>query len=919
MILKRLSLFSILIFFLVLFSIASEPLVKFEKFELQNGLRVILSEDHSNPVIGYAVYYNVGSRNEVKGRTGFAHLFEHMMFQGSENIPRNMHHMWIGRAGGNDNGSTSQDRTNYFATMPSNQLEIALWTESDRMKALNITKENFENQRATVKEEKKQSYDNQPYSEGRARLYELVFECFPYSHTVIGSMEDLDAAELKDVQEFFNTYYAPNNAVLAIVGDINPSETKKLVEKYFGSIPARVSPPSVVINEPERTREKKLTLIDKYANLPAIFAGYGIPKRLHPDTYALRLLSDILLSGESSRLYQKLVKEKEVAISVSGSANPMRDAGIFTINIMVKPDKNPDEVFQIALDEIEKIKKVPVLSEELQKAKNRLKSSMINILERNLYRAMFLCEYELYDGDANLINTELDKYMAVTEKDVMNVANKYFAVKNRSVVTVLPSSTKLPDESFRKKVPFNETPLTYKFPSSKEKTLSNGLSIQSFEDHSLPKITIQFYMKGGAYFEPHDKPGISTLLANTIKEGTKNFPGKKIQEKLDSLGASIDISSSPDTIIVTVTTLKEYLTEVLDITADLILNPTFPEEEFQKQIRNFKARIIQQRASPLFLASEMLYKQVFGNHPYSKITTPSGAPYVNIFQILPTQEYLNTATRQDLIDYYNKFFMPNQTFAIAVGDFKSEEIFKEIEKRFSGWKKGAPIEEIKSELPSKPSKRVLYLVDRPGSVQSYILIGNLLFERKHPDYISLLVANKILGGGRHIGGGATGRLFMNLREDKGWTYGCYSWIMPFLNSGIFAINAEVRTEVTASAVKEILKEVERIRKGDATKEDLKYSKSFLSGVLPLLMEGSRGISGAAAELKLNDLPSDYWNTYPNIINSVTYDEMKKAAETYIALDNAVIIVVGDASKIESELKSLCDEIVKFDTKGNRTK
>ncbi|MGQ9618453.1 MAG: M16 family metallopeptidase [Candidatus Aminicenantia bacterium] len=895
----------------------SQPLVKFEKFELPNGLKVILSEDHSSPIIGYAIYYNVGSRNEVKGRTGFAHLFEHMMFQGSENVPRNMHHIWIGRAGGNDNGSTSQDGTNYFATIPSNQLELALWLESDRMRSLKITRENFENQRATVKEEKKQSYDNQPYSEGRAKLYELVFESFPYRHTVIGSMEDLDDATVEDAKEFFNIYYAPNNAVLAIVGDFYLSEAKRLVEKYFGSIPACVPPPSIVINEPEREREKKLTLVDKYANMPAVFVGYGIPKRGEKDTYALELLGNILFSGESSRIFQKLVREEELAISVSGGANPMRGIGIFTMNMMIRPNRTPEQALQVALEEIEKIKKEYVKPEELKKVKSRLKRNFINRLENCLSRAMLLCEFELYDGDANLINSELEKYMVITEKEISEVAERYLTAKNRAVVTVLPYSYRPPDESFRKNLPFNEKPIHYKFPFSKEKVLSKGLAIQVFENRALPKITAQFSFKGGAYYEPAGKTGISQLLANLMRTGSKNYASETLQEKLEILGASLDISSGPDRITVTTTSFSENWKEVLNIIADVIMNPSFDENELRRQVRNLKARILQQRSSPLFLASEMLYKKVFKEHPYSKISTPSGAPYVNIFQILADEKFLNDVKKEEIYEYHKKFFIPNETLLFAVGDFKAEEFFSQIEKVFGAWKKGPSIKDPQYPQPEVPSKRVLYLVDRPGSIQSYILIGNLLFPRNSKDYIPLMVGNKILGGGRHIGGGGTGRLFMNLREEKGWTYGCYSWVMPFVHSGIFAINAEVRTEVTASAVREIMKEIERLRKGDATEEDLKYAKSFLSGVLPLVSEGATGIINAATTIKINNLPSNYWDTYPQLIKSVTFEEMNKAVEKNIHLKNAIIVVVGDAKKIESEVKPLCDEILKFDTKGKR--
>ena len=916
---KKIMLILIATFFSAYCLCSAEQMVKLEKFELQNGLRVIMSENHSSPIVGYAVYYNVGSRNEIKGRTGFAHLFEHLMFQGSENIPRNMHHMWIGRAGGNDNGSTNQDRTNYFATVPSNQLELVLWEEADRMKALSITKENFENQRATVKEEKRQSHDNQPYSEAEDKFYEMVFESFSYQHSVIGSMDDLNAAELKDVKEFFDTYYAPNNAVLTIVGDINLAETKKLVEKYFGSIPPRVPPPQVILNEPERTQEKKLSLIDKYANLPVLLTGYQIPRRLHPDTYALRLLADILFEGDSSRFYQKLVKEKEMALSVEGDADIMRGAGVFNFMIMIKPDKNLTDVLNVALDEIEKVKKTAVNPEELHKVKNKLKTRTLGYLEKNLGRAMFLSEYELYDGDANLINTELDKYMAVTDQDIIKVAKKYFTRHNRNVITVYPASYKLPDESFRKTVPFNEKPLAYKFPASKEKATANGMLIQAFEDHSIPKMNLQFVMKGGAYYEPKDKTGISSLLAAMLKTGTKNYPGSTLSEKIDSLGASVDITAGPDTITITASMLKEYSKEVIGIISDIILNPAFNDDDFGKEVRKFQAKLIQQRSSPLFLASEMLYKKVFGEHPYAHISTPAGAPYVNMVQILPSDNFLKTVKKQDIIDYYKKFFIPNNALIIAVGDVNQEDFFNEIETKLAGWNKGSVIEEIKIPEPAKPAKNILYLVDRPDSVQSYILLGNLLFARDNKDYIPLLVANKILGGGRHIGGGGTGRLFMNLREEKGWTYGCYSWLMPYMHSGIFAINAEVRTEVTAPALKEILKEVERIRKGDATDQDAKYAKSFLGGVLPLVNEGSSGLANAAVILRLNNLPADYWDSYSQQIDKVSFDQMKKAASDYMSLSNFSLVVVGDSSKIEKDLKPLCDEIIKFDAKGNMIK
>jgi len=404
---------------------------------LPNGLRVVMSPDRSIPTVAVAVYYDVGSRNEVRGRSGFAHLFEHMMFQGSANVAKGEHFQLVLNRGGSMNGTTSTDRTNYFETLPSNELSLGLWLEADRMKSLAITQENFENQRQTVMEERRQSYDNRPYAQSWLRINELAYgDYWPYSHSTIGDMEDLKAAPLSAVQEFFDAYYAPNNAVLTIVGDFSPDEAMGLVNQYFGDIPKRGRPAYEPGEIPPQTAERVETMVDPLAQLPAFHVGWHIPPAREPDHYALELLSILLGDGDSSRLYQKLVKQKELLQELHIATDDRRGPDLFSVWAVVAPGKKAEAARTILFDEIESIAKRGVTERELQKVKNRVRSMFVFGLESNLSRAMMLSTFELYWGDAALLKRELDAYLKVTADDIKRVAGQYFAPSNRTVLDV---------------------------------------------------------------------------------------------------------------------------------------------------------------------------------------------------------------------------------------------------------------------------------------------------------------------------------------------------------------------------------------------------------------------------------------------------------------------------------------------------
>lgn len=414
--------------------------VDFKETTLKNGLRVITVEDHSAPVIAISVTYNVGSRDERKGRTGFAHLFEHMMFKGSQNVGSGEHFLLVFNNGGTMNGTTNEDRTNYFEALPSNQLDLALFLEADRMKSLEITKENLDNQRNAVQEERRLGIDNQPYGKSQEMHQEMMYDNFAYKHSVIGSMEDLSAATVEDVASFFKMYYAPNNAVLVLVGDFNTNEALAKIRANFESIPRQPDPPKVDMTEPQQKAERRATVDDVLARAPRIDMAYKAVQGNTADFYALQVLSAALQSGQSSRLYQKLVKEKEMVTGVGGFMDEKRGIGGFYTNATLRPGVKTEDVEAVIYAEIERLKKEPIADWELQKAKNTTRRNFINGLQSSLNRAFTMGQYTVYYNEPGLINTRLDKVAAVTKEDVQRVANKYLIDTNRTIVVTMPKA-----------------------------------------------------------------------------------------------------------------------------------------------------------------------------------------------------------------------------------------------------------------------------------------------------------------------------------------------------------------------------------------------------------------------------------------------------------------------------------------------
>ena len=424
------------------------PPTPIEEFTLANGLRVVLSPDRAIPVVSIAVYYDVGSRNEKEGRTGFAHLFEHMMFQGSENVPKAAHFQYIFNAGGTMNGTTSTERTNYFETLPSNYLPLAFWLESDRMRSLKVTQENLDNQRNAVQEEKRLRYDNQPYVNAFLRMNELIFKNPANAHSTIGSMEDLDAATIDDITNFFRIYYAPNNAVITVVGDFDNAEARALVDKYFSNIPPQPDPPPVDVSEPEAVAIHEETFEDPLAPAPAFVLGWKVPERRTPEFYALSLAGTLLFEGDSSRLYQKLVKGDESVVSIEGGVDERRGPSALYIFALPKPGEDVNKIREQIFDEIKRIAAEGPSAAEMEKLRNSLCNDAVRGRQSTMYRAQRLAEFALYDSDPRLVDSELDHYLGVTAGDIKNSVRSYLDVDNRVVLDIVPATAaKAEDEA----------------------------------------------------------------------------------------------------------------------------------------------------------------------------------------------------------------------------------------------------------------------------------------------------------------------------------------------------------------------------------------------------------------------------------------------------------------------------------------
>jgi len=902
---------------------AQVPELKVEKYTLPNGLEVLMLEDHTTPVVGVNLWYKVGSKNEKTGRTGFAHLFEHMMFQGTEHHDKE-YFAPIEKLGAQINGSTNTDRTNYFETLPSNGLELALWLESDRMGFLlpALTQAKLDNQRDVVKNERRQSVDNVPYGQSREKMLAAMYPPdHPYYHSVIGSMADLSAASRADVSAFFRTYYTPNNASLAIVGDFKPKEAKRLVAMYFGPIPSGPKVLKLTPSIPKLGGPKHVTMTDR-VSLARVQLAWPTVEHGHRDESALRVLGAVLGQlPKENRLYRTLVFDKQLAVEAYAGGRQSELAGTFDVTITAKPGQKLDELVKIADEQIERLKKEGPTGEEIVKSQNGDEAGLIFSLQSATRLADFLNSNNVQDGDPKSYADRMKKLFAVTPEDVKRVANKYLtadrvrldvnpgpptprpaeAVVDRSGQQAAdgPTTVAIKDSFDRGKMPVVGPNPAFAPPPVVRRKLSNGLEVLIAERHQLPILSLRLVARGGDDLVPVGKEGLAGLSASLLTEGTETRDALKLAGELSEIGASLNANGGRETSSISLSTLTKHEAKALDLFADVLLHPAFPEKDLERLRKQTLAALLRRRDSAGGIASVVFPKLLYGSgHPYGRQDTPAS---------------VKGLTRDDAVHLYKMIFLPNNAALIVAGDTTPDVITAKLEEALKDWKPGeAP--EVKYPQPPAPPKGVtVYLVDKPAAAQSVISLGKVGVPRNTPDYFPLVVMNGALGGQ------FSSRINLNLREDKGYSYGAHSRFDFLQGPGPFQAGGSVQTAVTKEALVELFKEITDINGlRPLTAAELAFAKDRLVKGFPSRFETALGQAAALSELFIYHLPDNYFTTYQSKIEAVTKEDADRVAKKYLEPEEMTVLVVGDRKIVEPKLKELpyAQDLHVLDPEGN---
>jgi zinc protease len=892
------------------------PPLKIKEYQLKNGLRVVLHEDKSTPVVAVNTWYHVGSKNEETGRTGFAHLFEHMMFQGSRNYNTD-YFTPLQEAGGSINGTTNQDRTWYYETVPSNFLELALMLEADRLGGLldAMTQEKLDNQRDVVKNERRQRVDNQPYGTAFEKIGEIMYpKGHPYNWTTIGSMEDLQAATLDDVKNFFRRYYVPNNTVLVLSGDFDEKQARGWIEKYFGPIAkgADITRPNNPM--PKLDKEIRVT-IDDAVPLPRRWMVWHSVPQYAADEPALDLLGYILSTGRSSRLQSNLIYGKEMAQQVGAFNGSNEIGGTFQVQATARPGKSLDDIEKEINLEIERIKKEAPSADEMTRAKNSVESQTIFGLQTVLGKGSQLGSYTGFLNKPEYFQADLDRYANVTAADIQRVANTYLT-PNRLVMTYMPRQgeaqranrgadkpTSVKSEKKNEaliaeqsaKLPKPGPNPKFSLPAIEKTKLSNGLEVWMVEQKELPIVAMNLVLKSGQGNEPDDKTGLANMTASLLDDGTKTRSAVDITNQLQAIGVNgINAGSGWDSTNVSVQTLTKNLDKALELYSDVIMNPVFPATEIESLRGRQLVGLRQLKANPNAVGNIVYNKVLYGDHPYGRDNNEAS---------------IKAITRDDIVKFYESTYRPNNGVLIVVGDFNKAALKGKLEGAFAGWKPGAV---ANREIPAaKPfDKTGIYIVDRPNSAQSVVSIGQIGIDRSNPDYFPVVVMNSILGGG------ITSRISMNLREDKGYTYGANSGFVYRRGAGPFRAGGDIQTAVTKEAVVEFMKELNGIRGSiPVTDKELDYNKQSLIRRYPAGFETVGAISNQLSNLVVYGLPDTYFNDYISKVNAVTLDDVNRVAKQYLDPSKMAIVIVGDRKTIEPGLKELGYSITILDSEG----
>ncbi len=905
--------------------------IPFEKYILANGLTVIVSEDHSDPVVHVDITYHVGSSREEIGKSGFAHFFEHMMFQGSENVPDQHHFKIITESGGTLNGSTNTDRTNYFQTVPSNQLEKMLWLESDRMGFLldAVTDFKFEIQRSTVINERAQNYDNMAYGLSREVSSKALYPYgHPYSWLTIGYVEDLNRMNADDLKNFFLRWYGPNNAALTISGDVNTQEVLKMAEKYFGSIPRgpEVTPvqvPPVVLNSTRYT-----SYIDNYAKLPMMMINYPTVPDYHPDMAALACLAQVIGQGRNSLLFQNMVKPQK-GLQASAYSLLSELAGTFTFIVIPSPGKGLAEMETLLHESLKAFEKSGVSDDDIEKFKAGFESRMINTLGSVSGKAAQLAAFETFTGNPDMISTLLTVYREVTKEDVMRVYNQYLKDKPSVVLSVLPKGQEaviaapdnfIVDTSNYKKTNNGFEGLTYikatdnfdrkimppagpnpvvKVPAYWEKTIYDKIKIIGVENNELPVVNLNIYLKGGILPEQDNlsKAGLASLFAAMMTEDTIKRSSEEVSLALEKLGSMIRVTPAADAIIFSVQTLSRNLTPTLEILAEKILQPKFTEEAFNRNKQQTIEGIKNSKSQASVVAGIVFNKINYGRG--NVLGMPNDG----------TEGTVESITLEDIQAYYDHYISSDEGKVVVVGDIKKNDLLPQLEFLNQLSKKEITLPEI----PAAPevSKPTIYIVHIPNAAQTEFRIGyvtNLKYDATG-EYYKANLCNY------NLGGNFNSRLNIRLREDKGWTYGARAGFSGNKYTGKFEFSSGIKADATDSALMEIISQLKEYQSGGPDKEEVSFMKNSIGQSDARNYETGAQKAAFISRILMYDLPADFVAQQTKILQNITGEELAELAKTYYDLDKMNILLVGDKNVFLPKIKALGYEMVELDADG----
>jgi len=875
------------------FSQTKEIDIPYEKFVLDNGLIVIVHEDHKAPIVAINMWYHVGSKNEKPGKTGFAHLFEHLMFGGSQNAPGRYIEA-MEKVGATDlNGTTNPDRTNYFENVPTSAVDFALFMESDRMGHLlgALDQKTLDLQRGVVQNEKRQG-ENQPYGVTRQLITENTYPAkHPYSWTTIGDMADLDAASMKDVTDWFKTYYGPSNVVMVIAGDIDAKTARAKAEKYFGDIPAGppVAHQQVWIAKMSGTHRQ---VVQDRVPQSRIYKVWNIPEYGSADADYLDLVSDCLSSGKSSRFYKRLVYEDQIATDAAAFVDLREIGSQFRVQATARSGQNLAQVEKELDEELARFLKDGPTPEELERVKVQYEANFIRGIERIGGfggKSDRLAQSMVFRGSPDAYKISLKRVREATPEDLKAAANRWLS-DGVYILEVNPFPDYKTDSAGvdRSKPPALGTPPELRLPKLQRATLSNGLKVVLAERHEVPLVNFTLAVDAGFASDALSSPGTANLSMDAMIDGTRTRNALQISDELDNLGAQLRTNSNLDMSFVSLSALSAKLNPSLDLFSDLVLNPSFPEEEVARERKLTLAAIEREENNVMTMAQRVLPALLYGaNHPYGSPLSGSG-----------TTESVSKLSRADLVKFHETWFRPNNSTLIVVGDTTLKEITPALEKHFAGWKSGEVPRKNVTTVPF-PSKSQVYLIDKPDAIQSVIVAGVVAPPRSTPDEIAIEAMNAALGGTF----GA--RVNMNLREDKHWTYGARTILRDARGQRPYFAYAPVQTDKTKESMVELNKELRGIV-SDRPIEHVELAKVQANETLKL--PGSRetldALSQSIVDIVQFGLPDDYFETYGAKVNALKTTDVNAAAKEVVRPDNLIWIVVGDRAKIEAGVKEL---------------